>query len=180
MRFPGMVFFFACILIIRSVSFSQTTSDLSPSGDPGRYPHSALFLEIGGPCVFYSVDYDYRLSDHYGLHVGYSSWSLDNFFFIDHMEFTGVPVTAEYLLGDGASRLELDAGVTIASLSFSGTNSIFGSGESGGVTRLIGQIGAGYRFQPPQGGMFFRVGVVPMFSEYGSTVTAQLSLGLTF
>lgn len=164
----------------RLSSYGQnSTTDVSPSAEP-RFPRNAIYLELGGSGIFYSVNYEYRLSEQVGLRAGFSTWTLNDFIFTPSISFTGVPLMADYLVGGGGSYFEAGAGIAIASLKIDESDGFFGTVTGEKKTVVLGVGTVGYRLQPPGGGVLFRIGFVPLVSQNGSRLSAEISLGATF
>jgi hypothetical protein len=129
---------------------------------------NAIYVELLGNALLYSANYERRLSDGFAARVGFmyigaSGTDSETGEHVD-VEFAVFPVMANFLLGEGAGRLELGIGPLFA----------FGSGEvediegeteeldafgPAGVTSTIG-----YRHHPVDGGLVFRAGLTPYWS----------------
>ena len=93
-----------------------------------------------------------------------------------HPAITAVPIMANKLKGAGNSKLELGAGVMLIELSpILDFVALINDDHLGpvGVTTTIG-----YRYQRPDSGINFRIGLTPAFLPK-FVVTAGLSLGYT-
>ena len=147
---------------------------------PGpSFARSSVYLEILGPGVFYSVNYDYRFTQRFGVRAGFSTWTIEPIFSFDgdELSFAGFPLTANYLTGDGPSHVEFGAGIVPVFISSDGTNHFFGDEYHESGTVLLGTLSMGYRMQPPDGGFMLRVVMTPLFSAEDFAWTAGLSFG---
>ena len=144
------------------------------------FAHNAIYVELLGQGLLYSINYDFRFSDHVSLRAGFSSWSIPAvpFFPSSDLSFTGFPVMLNYLSGTGDSHLELGIGFIPATASVSGT--FLGENLSGGSTLIIGTGTIGFRLQPREGGFVFRVGFTPFITSDGIKPSIGLSLGSAF
>ncbi|MBI1805064.1 MAG: hypothetical protein HY033_08900 [Ignavibacteriae bacterium] len=143
---------------------------------------SAIYVELLGQGLLYSVNYDYRITDHLSLRAGFSTWTIPSIFgLVDgEISFTGFPIMLNYLTGEGSSHLELGAGIIPANASVTGREIFFGSDVSGSETLILGTATIGYRLQPRDGGFLFRVGLVPLLGSGGLKFSTGLSLGAAF
>ena len=141
---------------------------------PQQHPNS-LYLEVGGIGGLYSLNYDRLFTPNIGGRIGFSyfSFSSDNFFFPSVTMYM-FPIALNYFAGEGSSKFELGAGVTIVT----GTADWFGVKGSG--TAIAGIINIGYRYQPPEGGFLFRIGLTPIVSSTGVHPWGGLSIGTAF
>jgi hypothetical protein len=154
-----------------------------PAGEEkSDYRKNAIFLELLGPGMFYSVNYDRRIGNNLSLRGGFTTWNLHGVLFellgIERLSMTAFPLSINYLTGPGkSSHLEIGAGVMP---SFVSGKASFTDEETGNATLLMGIGSIGYRYQKPDGGFFFRVALTPVFTQYGSAVSGGLSFGIGF
>ena len=134
---------------------------------------STIFFEGLGNGILYTINYDRMMSDTWSARVGLMSLS-DTDDFGDTTSLKLVPIMANKLKGAGNHKLELGAGAML--IMVSGEIDDDDDFEAGGVgvTTTIG-----YRYQRPDGGINFRIGLTPAFLPK-FVVTAGLSLGYTF
>lgn len=130
-----------------------------------------LFIEAGGSAIVYSINYDRLITDNLSIRGGLSY--LKGTFFFDY-SFTLFPVSVNYLVGSGDSKLELGAGVTF----YSGELKLFGL--SGSKDDFLGNFIIGYRYQPSDGGFIFRAAFTPIYSQNGIHAWGGLSIGTAF
>ena len=143
---------------------------------------NAIYAEVFGPGLLYSINYDYLITPHMSLRAGVSRWSFPAIFFLINgsIDFTGFPVTLNYLAGEGNSHLELGAGVVPMFLSLDGRQIFFGESVRGKATAVLGTVTVGYRYQPIDGGLVFRIGFTPVFNFEKIFPTGGLSMGVAF
>lgn len=149
----------AALLIFASEANSQ---DRNPS---------TVYLELGGNALIYSINYDRLINDNFGVRGGIMGFAASSgnagAFAI------AVPVLANYLVGEGNSRLELGFGF------------MYLSGAVGGGD-IIGEVSAisptafiGYRYQPAEGGFFFKIGFSPIMFKETTLPWGGLGIGYT-
>ncbi|MDR3611850.1 MAG: hypothetical protein P4L27_14870 [Ignavibacteriaceae bacterium] len=162
-------------LFYSSPGFSQDDSQQQSqpqlqADEPYLLSPNSIYVEALGSGLFYSVNYDRLFSHNIGgrIGIGLLSDGLNSLYFI--------PVTLNYLIGKGNSKLELGAGVTIVAADID----LFGTGHRTSGSLVLGTAIIGYRYQPADGGFLFRIGFTPLFSEFGSLPWGGLSLGGTF
>jgi hypothetical protein len=178
-----------------------------PPPPPGYYPppaaseertaNNAIYLELLGPGLFYSINYDRAFGD-FAARIGFSYFSVSvgatsvdpttgqTIGASEKATFLAFPLTVSYLgIGSKSHMLELGAGVTIFSVG-AGFNTFGADNSSGsGSAVLVAPTGIiGYRMQPKDGGFFFKIGLSPQFYVGGSTSAfwpaPHIGLGGTF
>jgi hypothetical protein len=145
----------------------------------GRTANNSLYLEAFGPAGAYSVNYD-RTVGPFSIRggLGYLPLSLGTNSDGSHASVTlvGAPITVSYI---GLGSFELGAGVSIYYFK-STIDSLKVHGDSGVVPVAI----VGFRSQPKQGGLLFRVGLAPIvltqFTKPIVLPNPYLALGWTF
>lgn len=131
-----------------------------------------MFLELGGNAVVYSINYDRLLSNDFGLRFGIMAFGVSA---SDAGAMAvGVPVTGSYFIGENNHRLELGAGILYLSAAV-GSGDFSGSGSAVAPTGIIG-----YRYQPVDGGFFFKAGFTPFVYNNQFIPYGGISLGYTF
>ncbi len=143
---------------------------------------NAIYAEILGPGLLYSINYDYRITTHFGLRAGVSRWSVPAIFVLVNgsIGFTGFPITANYLSGEGSSHLELGVGVVPVILTLNGEEVFFGSNVRDRKTLVMETMTMGYRYQPPDGGIVFRIAFTPLMVFDKVVPFGGISLGAAF
>jgi len=167
------VMFSTMILLIPS-------SCLLAQENGAQYSKNAIFVEGLGSGIFYSINYDHRFTPNISGRVGFTSWSLSGFFFDTKLSATAFPIIVNYLLGDGASHLELGIGIVPMNLSINGGEAFFGSDINGHATVVLGTADVGYRLQPNEGGIFVRFSFTPLFTFQKFQPWGGVSLGASF
>lgn len=163
------------LLIITSLTSVLTSQDTKP------FSRNAIYFELFGPGILYSVNYDFRPIRPLALRAGYSSWSMPTFFlFVDGwFKFQAFPLTASYLTGQGNQCFEVGGGVVPMHVEIEGTDFFFGMEIEGSKTILLGTGTFGYRFQP-KNGLFFRAALTPLFNTNNLVLYGGVSIGYCF
>lgn len=167
------------LLTLSSASYHAQAQEAVRSSDFAR---NSIFLELGGNGLLYSLNYDHKFFDHASARIGgmYLPLSADDPSTFDgRISMIFVPIMANYLVGNGNSRLEIGGGVTVVRVDGGGTveNEQIDDFRGAGAV-FTGTIG--YRLQPRNGGFLFRIGFTPLFAPDGFLPWAGLSLGATF
>ncbi len=134
-----------------------------------------VYLELGGPGLAISANYDTRFHKErngWGYRVGVGFFSSGG-----NTVFT-VPFQVNYLIGEHALMLELGAGTTF--LNSTGTNVGNSKWEFDKITGFIATATIGFRYQPEQKGLNFRIGFVPILYDEGIIPAGGISVGYTF
>jgi hypothetical protein len=186
----------AAVFFVISLSFIKTSvaQDQHSVGVPQEVKTQAsnsIFLELGGNGLLYTVNYDRLLAQDYGFRVGIgylgvSSSSPDNGngSTSASASFLIIPATFNYFFAShtdgkvGSSKFEVGAGIVLVDLSASVSGGGVGSAFSG--SGVGGTATIGYRYQPSDGGVLFRVGFTPFFTSKGFLPWAGISVGFTF
>lgn len=153
------------------------------AGEPDTsYSRNAIYVEGLGAGVLYSVNYDRRITPDFSVRVGFSSWSIGTLLVLGsgELSYTSFPVTASYLYGNGASHLELGLGLVPGYVSITGGGIFFGKDVTKTAGTLLGTAIVGYRLQPNDGGIFFRIGFTPLFTFRKFQPWGGLSIGASF
>lgn len=163
------------------------------SGAPGeREAKNAIYVDLLGPGLFYSINYDRMLTEDLSARIGFSYLS----FGASAGDGTGtasasaefaywaVPLTVSYLgIGSDSNMLEVGGGPVIMNIKGSGVvetdETASGAEASATVFAMTGMLG--YRHQPADGGFVFRVGASPVMAfGAGFLPWGYLSLGAAF
>jgi hypothetical protein len=133
---------------------------------PVRTAPNAVYLELGGNGVIYSVNYERILPGDIGLRAGFGRLSLgaSSGTSTAKVSATGVPLTVSYLGIGGSSKLELGGGILMEK--FTGQAS-WGPGEkvkSGAFVPMATFI-LGYRYAPMHGGFNFKLAYTPVYQK---------------
>jgi hypothetical protein len=132
---------------------------------------NSIFFEGYGNGILYSINYDRLITNSFGARIGYSKFDLGNEF-----SFTTIPVLLNYFVGEQNSRLELGAG--IVHVSVSGNFTWFADTFKADKAFFTSVIG--YRFQPIDGGLLFRIDFTPIIGNGKFLPFGGISLGATF
>jgi hypothetical protein len=157
-----------------------------------REAKNAIYLDLLGPGLFYSINYDRVITPDLSARIGFSylgfgaSASDGSGTTTASAEFSywAVPITVSYMgIGSTSNMFEVGGGGAIMNISGSGiVESSDESAEAGAsFTTFALTALAGYRHQPADGGFVFRIGLSP---EYvlgaGFLPWGYLSLGAAF
>jgi hypothetical protein len=130
---------------------------------PARSAENAVFLEIGGNGLIYSVNYEHLFGDSdFSLRGGFSYLSLgaSGGGASAKATFMTFPILANYYIGGKNNKLEIGAGATMVYAATSaGTSTSFAS-----VSGLVPAptMAVGYRYIPAKGGFTFFIGFTPL------------------
>lgn len=164
-------------LISITLAFALTSA-LPAQAQPSA--KNTIFFEGLGNGILYTINYDRMVADTWSARVGLMQISVDEID-VDSGGLTQatvslrlVPITANKLKGEGNHKLELGIGpmLILVSGDIEDTGGIDGAGV--GVTGTVG-----YRYQRPDGGINFRIGLTPLFTP-SFLPWGGLSLGYTF
>ncbi len=122
-----------------------------------------IFLEIAGPGIFFSANYDTRFSQRRNglggrIGIGYLPASSDH--------YVTVPVQLNYLLGKKHHFFEMGIGATLVFSSFLRYPDYYMPDKKEYRIRefdLVGSTTLGYRYQPASSGFNFRLSFNPLF-----------------
>lgn len=144
------------VLIGGSVILAQTRSN-------------NFFVEVGGNGFEYSLNYERLLMKRVAVRVGYGLVLGDR-----QDKAAVIPVMVNYITGQAGHYLELGGGCAYITREID-----FGFFEL--KFKGIAATGfAGYRYQPENSGILFRVGITPFFGSGGFLPWAGMSLGYCF
>jgi hypothetical protein len=131
----------------------------------GNSASNAVYLELGGNALLYSLNYERLLPSDVALRAGfgYMSISAAGGGASANVTSVGIPLTFSYLgLGGGAAKFELGAGALFQR--FSGAASTgFGDEIEAGTFVPLATFIAGLRIAPPGGGFNFKLAFTPMW-----------------
>lgn len=158
-------------LLAGSPAKGQTSND--------SLKRNAVYIELLGQGVLYSVNYDYRISDNIAFRAGFTFWGIN---FFDKNTLTGFPIMVNYLSGKNKGHLEAGIGFMPLMMVTEGNAGWFSWEEEqkkDSELEVIGNINLGYRYQPRTGGFVFRINFTPLI---GPTVIpwAGMSFGYGF
>ncbi|OIQ63806.1 hypothetical protein GALL_546520 [mine drainage metagenome] len=162
-------FFFCQPLKAQSGRYSKSDTTLNVRAQN-------VYIELGGPGLLFSANYDTRFSqrrDGLGGRIGLG------FIETGGASVVTVPLELNYLLGKKDKYFEIGLGATYASFN---SGSSFLSFDSTPVTSntVLGTMTFGYRYQPVDGGFNFRASFNPIFDSSNFVPYFGLSFGYTF
>jgi len=146
----------------------QDTTDYS------QIKAKSYYLQIGGAGLAISANYDSRFNaerNGWGYTVGIGGFSSEGNSVIT------VPFQINYLIGEHSSMLQVGGGATF--LRSTGNN----TGKTWSFDRITGFVATGsfgYRYQPEQKGISFKVEFVPILYDEGIIPAGGISIGYTF
>ena len=133
-----------------------------------------VFLEVGGPGLALTLNYDTRFGDRrdkWGFRVGAGYYNTGANW------VASVPLQVNYLYGKGNNFLEFGAGTTFVRSHGTSKGTLF---EFDNITGFIGTATLGYRYQQDNGGINFRIAFVPILYDDGVIAEGGISIGYTF
>jgi hypothetical protein len=171
----------------------EVVSSKGSSKSQDREAKNAIYVDLLGPGLFYSINYDRVITDDLSARIGFSYLSLGatvddgaGTTVSQSFAYWAVPLTVSYLgIGSKDNMFEVGGGGILMNVEGSGLVEAEGENvdaEGNIDTMLFGMTAlAGYRHQPADGGFVFRVGMSPMmvFSS-GFLPWGYLSLGGAF
>jgi hypothetical protein len=125
--------------------------------DAPMFKGPVVYLELGGPSSFLTANVEHviwKLPRWYvNGRVGYG------YAMINGYERSGIPIGINFFRFQGNHHLEISGGISY----IEGIKRYSSAGENYWNRALYGYAAVGYRFQRPQGGMFFRAQWHPLF-----------------
>ncbi|WP_185974325.1 hypothetical protein [Litoribacter populi] len=144
-------------------------------------PTRAVYVELGGAGLPYSVNYDFRFDrervDSWGMRVGIGGWALNQGENSSTSVLT-IPVQINRLLGRQKHFFEIGAGATFVRYrdtytQWYGNQSVQTRTnwdfilDTGDTPALMGTLNLGYRRVPVDGGFTFKANLNPIFNHNG-------------
>ena len=123
---------------------------------------NSIYAEIGGNGVLYSINYErlFKLSKLFNVtsRIGYGY--TDNFNF-NKLKTNSIPfeINGLFSLSKEKHFIEIGSGVTYMYIEDQST-------ESSNFGTLIYAARLGYRYQKPNGGIMYRIGITPLYDFY--------------
>jgi hypothetical protein len=153
---------------------ADTTAMQQDTLDASQVKAKNVYLEVGGAGLAISVNYDSRFGDQrdgWGYNVGVGG------FISGGNKVVTVPFQLNFLIGDHSSMIEVGGGATF----------LHSTGDTKGktwqfdnITGFVATGSIGYRYQPEQKGISFRVAFVPILYDEGIIPAGGISVGYTF
>jgi hypothetical protein len=140
---------------------------------PKHTSNRILFLELGGPGLAISLNYDQRFSggkEGWGYRVGMGYFGDGG-----NTVFT-IPLQVNYLVGSNGKYFEFGGGTTFLNTTGDNTGKTFIFDR---ITGFIGTATIGVRYEPEKS-LNFRLGFVPIFSNDEIIYAGGFSVGYTF
>ena len=134
-------------------------------------PHS-LFLEVGGPGIVYSINYDRMLFETFSLRVGATYFTFHELH-DDRSGYFFSPVVANLLIGSARHKFEAGLGV-VPGWAFPSRPRDYSGFQFNEVAL------AGYRYAPTSGGLTFRANVELLHLNSGFLPWGGISIGYGF
>jgi len=161
------------VLLLSCLGLQQLSAqeeEKEPPSKPASGNASQIYVELGGPGVIYSINYDGRLSKKdkgIGVRIGFGAASAEG------SSYFALPVGLNYLAGGGGNYFEFGAGATFVS----GNDVSIGDSEHG----TFGWLSLGYRRQAyRKKGITWRLAFTPIFGSGYFIPYAGGSIGYRF
>jgi hypothetical protein len=158
-----------------TVYVTKVQKDTVPALPMKHMGNKIVFLEIGGPGLAVSINYDMRFKkgskDGLGFRAGVGYFAAGN-----NTVFT-VPLMVNYLYGKDGKYIEIGLGTTF--LNSKGDNYSSSVWEFDDVTGFIATAVIGVRYEPNKS-LNFRLGYVPILYDEGLINAGGFSIGYTF
>ena len=153
----------ASVTLILSSGFAQTNT---------------VYLELFGNALVGSINYDRMVTDNVSVRVGYGAINVTSTTegtLTEEVGITMIPIIGNYLRGEGSHKLEVGGGIVMITVDYTGSmeDLNFSIGAEGSV--FTGNVG--YRYQKPDGGIFFKASLCSFF---GDELVPWFGLGLGY
>jgi len=181
------------IFIFLAITFFLTFSSNDAIAQSSRSAHNSIYVELLGNSYYYSLNYDRMITEYLSLRIGIMAISHDVMKINKSIsgevwdEMYHYPLMINYL-SPGNHKFELGIGVQFFKhivdedwyehlLRYS-----YGPlDQPQQVFSFYSTATIGYRYQPKDGGLIFRIGFTPIFGEdIGFKPWGGLSLGICF
>ncbi len=160
--------------------------------DRNKRYYKAVYGEMGGVAVVYSINFDMRIEKGsrtgWGLSAGFTriGFSLVNSkspYNLLYKRINMLPVSINYLGGKTKHFMELGVGATLLLNRFPGyqIDEYAFSRNPVAASGMFGHLTAGYRYVPPINGFMLRLTVTPLFGNTGGVYPwGSISIGYQF
>ncbi len=166
------------LVVLSAPTYAQQTAAVPDStADAASEPaRNALYVELGGAGLFYSINYDRHLVG--GLHLRGGYATLSNNYWLNgrvHM----VPVQLAFV-SNATHALELGAGATFVKDNGASGLELDTKNDTSN-SEIAASFVVGYRYQPIEHGFLFRVGFTPFVGSNGRFLPfGGISFGYAF
>lgn len=155
-------------------STPQAAAQDTSAADFSQARAKSYYLQIGGAGLAISANYDTRFNEErngWGYTVGIGGFSAEGNSVIT------VPFQVNYLIGEHASMLQVGGGATFLHSTGNNTGKTWSFDK---ITGFVATGSVGYRYQPEQKGISFKVEFVPIMYNEGVIPAGGISIGYTF
>ena len=157
--------------------YAQQTAAIDSTAKAASEPaRNALYVELGGAGVFYSINYDRHLVGRLHLRGGYATLS-NNYWLNGRVHMVPVQLT---FVSNATHGLELGAGATF--VKDNGASGLeLDSKHETSDSEIAASFVVGYRYQPIENGFLFRIGFTPFVGSNGRFIpSGGISFGYAF
>lgn len=125
----------------------------------GHFARNAVYVEAFGPGLFYSLNYERRITENISLRGGFTAYTF----------LVGFPVMVNALLGQDGDYFEIGIGV-VPYYGFGSDLLPFASSSyiKMGNGLMYGTAAMGYRYQPYDGGFLFGIEFTAFFAHHNT------------
>ena len=150
---------------------NKTSADQKPNTDINRVKN-VVYLELLGNGVGYSFNYERRLADRLWGRIG-ASYTPALF-----VRLAAFPIGVSYLFGKKSKFLETGLVTTFA---YADVDALFDSEDEEEFGIILSPT-IGYRYQPQEKNLFFKIAFTPLFTPFEKKFSPSggLSLGYSF
>jgi hypothetical protein len=169
-------------LVATTAATTASAQEAEPAAESeDRTAHNALYVELLGNAIFYSLNYERFIIDSVAARIGLGYFSVSVSTGDESASATVLtaPLMVNYLgIGGASHKLELGVGVLIVYASGS-VDTLAAESEGSGVG-FVGSGSIAYRYVPYDGGFNFKIGLAPLFGGFGFLPWPALALGAAF
>lgn len=155
-------------------STPQAAAQDTSAADFSQARAKSYYLQIGGAGLAISANYDARFNEErngWGYTVGIGGFAAEGNSVIT------VPFQVNYLIGEHASMLQVGGGATFLHSTGNNTGKTWSFDK---ITGFVATGSVGYRYQPEQKGISFKIEFVPIMYNEGVIPAGGISIGYTF